>query len=71
MELKSVEFREELRALINRYSIENSCDTPDYILADYVIQCLSSFADTVRFREIWYGRDLTWNHSTKVVKQGE
>lgn len=36
-------FEIELRSLINRYSIENGSNTPDYILADYLNECLCSF----------------------------
>lgn len=28
-------FTEELKSLINRYSLENGSDTPDWLLADY------------------------------------
>lgn len=35
-------FKEELRSLINRYSIDNKLSTPDYILTDYLIQQLEN-----------------------------
>lgn len=37
------DFRKELTELINRYSIENGSDTRDYILADYLIECLDAY----------------------------
>jgi hypothetical protein len=50
------DFRGELRALINSYSKENQSDTPDFILAEFMDDCLRAFdAATVR-REEWYGR---------------
>lgn len=34
------EFSKELRALINKYSIENHGNIPDFALADYLVRCL-------------------------------
>lgn len=48
-------FKEELEKLINRYSIENESDTPDFILADLVRNILNIFAHAVKSREKWYG----------------
>ena len=50
-------FREELRELINRHSLENGSSTPDYILAEYLIGCLVNFERTVASRTTWYGAD--------------
>jgi len=47
---------EELRAVINRCSAENGSDTPDFLLAGYLVSCLEAFDVAVRQREIWYGR---------------
>jgi hypothetical protein len=49
-------FQKDLKALLNRYSMENESDTPDYILATYLAQCLEAFEFAVRTREVWYGR---------------
>lgn len=35
-------FREDVRASINRNSMEGMCDVPDFILADYVVRCLKN-----------------------------
>lgn len=51
------EFEKELETLINRYSIENESNTPDFILAEYLRGCLNVFAKTVAAREKWYGRE--------------
>lgn len=48
--------QKELEALINTHSAENESDTPDYILASYVSDCLSAFNRAVNQREAWYGR---------------
>jgi len=50
-------FRSELEKLINRESMENGSDTPDFILAEFLTDCLDLFDRTVRAREKWYGRE--------------
>ncbi len=55
-------FREELRYLINRYSIENASNTPDFILGEYMQNCLNAFEVAVQQRETWYGRDARPSH---------
>lgn len=47
-------FRKELEELINKNSMENGSDTPDFILTDYVVRCLRNFDMTVRARTKWY-----------------
>ena len=49
------DFRFELECLINRFSKENYSDTPDYILADYLIECLNNWNKIVRKRDKWHG----------------
>jgi hypothetical protein len=48
-------FRKELESLINRHSMENGCNTPDFILARFLLDCLAAFESGVRSREKWYG----------------
>ena len=50
------EFRRELEKLLNKHSRENGCNTPDFILAGYLVGCLESFDTAVKAREDWYGR---------------
>ena len=49
-------FEQELRNLINRHSVENASNTPDFILAQYLVSCLVVFTAAVQQRETWYGR---------------
>lgn len=44
-------FRKEIESLINRHSMENGSDTPDFILADYLVACLTAFDAAVKRRE--------------------
>lgn len=50
----------ELTTLLNCYSAENQSNTPDFILAEYVIGCLDAFNSAVKRRTRWYnqGEDL-------------
>ncbi len=51
-------FRKELENLINIHSMENNSNTPDFILADYLVECLKLFEKTSKRREKWYGKSL-------------
>lgn len=51
------EFRKELQKLINCHSMEGGSDTPDFLLAEYLSDCLASFDRVVSAREKWYGRE--------------
>ncbi len=48
------EFQKELAALINKHSIENETNTPDFILAEYLNDCLDSFSKLMEKRTDWY-----------------
>ncbi len=50
-------FETELTALLNRYSAENESNTPDFILASFLMSCLSAWNKSVQWREEWYGRN--------------
>ena len=47
-------FQNALRGLINSYSMENESDTPDYVLAQYVLGCLNAFTAATRERDRWH-----------------
>lgn len=51
-------FQEELEHLINCYSLENGSNTPDFILAEYLVDCLKAFNKCSRAREKWFGKEL-------------
>ena len=48
---------EDIQAAINRHSAENASNTPDFVLAQYLQNCLGIFNAAVQQRETWYGRD--------------
>jgi hypothetical protein len=47
-------FRRDLETLINKHSIENGSNTPDFILANYLVNCLDAFEIAVNRRTEWY-----------------
>lgn len=49
------DFRREMESLINRHSKEGGSDTPDFILAQYLVDCLTAFDKAVVERTKWYG----------------
>jgi hypothetical protein len=46
-----------LSAALNRFSAENASNTPDWILAQYLLGCLDAWNTATQQRETWYGRD--------------
>lgn len=51
--------RDEIISAINRNCAENGSNTPDFILAEYLLECLSAFDRASRAREKWYGKELS------------
>jgi hypothetical protein len=47
-------FTGELSALINRYSGENDSNTPDFLLATYLSDCLKAYNLAVQARDKWH-----------------
>lgn len=47
-------FEEELASLINKYSLESLSNTPDFILAFYVKDCLIAFNNAQARRKEWF-----------------
>ena len=48
-------FQAELAAVINKYSREGRSNTPDFILAGYLINCLEAYDAAMEWRGEWYG----------------
>jgi hypothetical protein len=49
----------DLAAVLNSHSRENRSNTPDFILAEYLVDCLYSFEAASNRREEWYGQKLS------------
>ena len=51
------DFEKQLEELINRHNKERESSTPDFILANYLINCLGAYNAAVSQRDKWYGVD--------------
>lgn len=47
-------FEDELTALVNKYSLEALSNTPDFILAYYLKDCLLAFNSVQQRRKEWF-----------------
>lgn len=48
-------FENDLTHLINKYSLENRSNTPDHILAKYLVMSLVCLDHAIGVRDVWYG----------------
>lgn len=62
----TIAFRKDLEAVINRHSMENGSNTPDFILATYLINCLENFDAATKCRESWYNIPISNEEVAKV-----
>jgi hypothetical protein len=51
------QFEREIAEVINRHSRENGSDTPDFILAAYLVNCLFAFDQAASWRAKWHSQD--------------
>lgn len=52
-----INLEKSIRELLNKCSRENMSNTPDFILAEYIMGCLELFEHTTNKRQQWYGQD--------------
>ena len=50
----AISFQDALQNLINAHSIEKGSDTPDWMLAEYLCDCLATYEVIIAKREKWY-----------------
>lgn len=51
------DFKEELQELINYHCKENGGNTPDFILAEYLNDCLETYNKAVKRNVEWHGSE--------------
>ena len=51
----TTDFESELTVLINKYNWEHVSNTPDWVLAQYLMGCMNTFNQATQQRETWYG----------------
>jgi len=66
--IHEVSFEKKLESLLNRTCQENASDTPDFILAKYLVGCLNAFNAATKEREAWYGRGTQPSSGIPVVE---
>lgn len=52
------ELRKKVEVAINECSAENGSNTPDFILAEFLTDCLTAWDKASMARERWYGKHL-------------
>lgn len=50
-------FETELTTLVNKHSLENLSNMPDFIIAEYLINCYLSFSAIVALRDAWHNQE--------------
>lgn len=53
-----MKLRKQIETAINSVSAENGSNTPDFILAEFLSDCLSAFDRATKAREKWYGLEM-------------
>jgi hypothetical protein len=61
-------FTKELETLINKHSLENESNTPDWILAQYIRNCLNAWNTATQARDKWYGHKTLSNTITNELE---
>ncbi len=51
------DFKTELTSLINKHSIENDVDMPDYILAEMICRFIEAVGEPIKKTLDWHGCD--------------
>lgn len=62
-------FTKELETLINKHSLENESDTPDWILAQYIRNCLNTWNTTTQARDKWHGFQTQTNKTAELEEK--
>lgn len=55
------QFKEDLRFIINKNGMDSEANTPDFVLADYLMDCFSAFRVAAERRDIWRLPETTAN----------
>ena len=51
---KKTQLIQDFATAINKVSSENESNTPDFILANYLVMCLENFDHITNMRKDWY-----------------
>lgn len=70
-------FEKDLAALINKHGLDRDTDTSDFILAQFLNNCLSAWNVSTNARDVWRGRVSDYTEAAypaqpaPVAAQGE
>lgn len=68
---KDLAFKRELQTLINKHCKENGSNTPDFILAEYIHDCLKTFERIIVRRDEWHDFEPKfWDEVGEVLHKG-
>ena len=67
--MNKVNFKKELEQLINKHSIENGSNTPDFILAEYLWGCLLNYESIIACRNSWYKSEKEDGYTVKFTHE--
>lgn len=59
----------EIENAINGHGVESGSNTPDFVLAAFLMDCLRAFDAATNQREKWYGR--TYGDNRRAAEQAE
>ena len=63
----NVRFRQELTDLINRHSIDNDTNTPDFILSQMMCRTIQDVYELNESRDKWFGKGQGFHEVQETV----
>lgn len=55
LSITNSDFKKDLTSLLNTYCKENESNSPDFILAEYLLSCLNAFNIASNKKDEWHG----------------
>ena len=68
LEKMNNDLEKDIEVLMNQYNVDTITDTPDYILASYLMTCLRNYLITKATTETWFGKRITTNGVEEIGK---
>lgn len=62
-------FEQELAQLINKHSLENGSNTPDYALARFLVVCMGQYNDMCIWRQQGWGDPTYFTNPNRAIKE--
>ena len=55
------DIEKDFALVLNRYSVEIEADVPDFILAEFLVNCLKLYNRSLKRRDRWFGISDIWS----------